>query len=956
MDKKRKKGITANKRTTSPPKAPKAIEKKVEKNVQANELGCDCQSMVRITGHIGVGDDNRILLRCGVEGTKVSTKKDLKEYQKSTYMEPNGGALLHTVTQGTQMDGDLLENRKNHRSPFFNSNLACFCDNVNEYEYGTEYNDHKNIKRCQSPLVVITVYPNDERCENVKIFKQHPRYGSPPDKESITTVNHMPQSNRPNQYQGNQGNIDENKTKPDKETQKRRPRSASRGKRETITEKQDTEGSSRPRSRSRSTHSSTSQKTKQGLVITGNANRPKSPNRISTQIIKTLSTVKKDNRLTRPKSPPSEMNQKIKRQEVNIKNISVKNKTEQKNYKSPNSLRSRSPSIHSNQTMKLLEKENKRTKELVPKKREFQRIEKEKTKTAVKANLASTSTNTDHELTKKTLVDTFIRELIGQMGKPSRKKNKKPLPTESQVTINIDGENENYDVFLQQGRVTDVRVKKSMKSPFKYQEFEHFNGHRGTSPSMLNMVDMDNFMVCGYESPNSKNDNFEGPEINIRDSLEIGHKRKERHASEVHELHNFQCFDPRETRPTESFAPVKHFTGDKCLIADPVKRDREIRHLLGLELTSHECYQCPCPCPCPKIPHRKTFDPDRVLRLYHAKHNLVKRQTPYAEARIRINQVNYLMKTAKQSTGTQYEKPNIALDYSNLPNLNMTLNRNIQVFLQVEKYTEQKPITLSRKQYNKVKRAIDHTISKHRRHKLVKPKCSFMALDVKKKTKIQPSEEKFKLINQIEKPNDSNMNTVKSKPDIFENRVTNVLYPKESNKTKASLKHYVSSEDMRMSHYQPFNGSSTKVAVGSSYSHSIHTIFKGFRKPRTPNLGTSACSFFSDCTNDYKSVKNFKPALDKPRKPFLKRLMSCLILKASTTSEVKLAAAPKPMADNSTVDSYHISTSMGAIEMSSSIYDTSESFYSNHSIIPINNKIKRGFFGSMRGLLAYGKT
>lgn len=58
----------------------------------------------------------------------------------------------------------------------------------------------------------------------------------------------------------------------------------------------------------------------------------------------------------------------------------------------------------------------------------------------------------------------------------------------------------------------------------------------------------------------------------------------------------------------------------------------------------------------------------------------------------------------------------------------LILNRNIQVFLQIEQFSKQKPIVLSRKQYNKVKRTIQKTICKkksshEKRKKYVCNKC-----------------------------------------------------------------------------------------------------------------------------------------------------------------------------------------------------------------------------------------
>ncbi|KAF9406619.1 hypothetical protein HW555_013076, partial [Spodoptera exigua] len=151
--------------------------------------------------------------------------------------------------------------------------------------------------------------------------------------------------------------------------------------------------------------------------------------------------------------------------------------------------------------------------------------------------------------------------------------------------------------------------------------------------------------------------------------------------------------------------------------------------------------------------------------------------------------------------------------------------------------------------------------------------------------------------------------------------------------------------------------SSTDVGAlsNSSMTHvkSFHTIFRGHRKSATPNLGTSAYSLYSEegYNSENKSVK--------PKRPFLRRLMSCLVMRSARDSELKLPTRPvleDPPSVNSSMDSYHISTSLGAVEISSSIYDTTASFYSNHTILPLNNKIKKGFFSSVRGFLTNLKS
>ncbi|CAH2263594.1 jg10908 [Pararge aegeria aegeria] len=135
-------------------------------------------------------------------------------------------------------------------------------------------------------------------------------------------------------------------------------------------------------------------------------------------------------------------------------------------------------------------------------------------------------------------------------------------------------------------------------------------------------------------------------------------------------------------------------------------------------------------------------------------------------------------------------------------------------------------------------------------------------------------------------------------------------------------------------------------------STSLHTIFKGHRKTATPNLGTSAYSLCSDANHSTKSITAPPYAGDcKPKKLFLQRLLSCLVMQSTETTILKEVPTRKLSSVNSSVDSYHISSSLGALEMTSSLYDTSASFYSNHVIKP-TNKLKRSFLSSVREFLS----
>ncbi|CAB3246152.1 unnamed protein product [Arctia plantaginis] len=184
---------------------------------------------------------------------------------------------------------------------------------------------------------------------------------------------------------------------------------------------------------------------------------------------------------------------------------------------------------------------------------------------------------------------------------------------------------------------------------------------------------------------------------------------------------------------------------------------------------------------------------------------------------------------------------------------------------------------------------------------------------------------------------------------------------RSTKKTVSSLEiHYTS-----VSYLKKFDSTNSAVAVHSDSSlchvNSIQTIFRGHRKSPTPNLGTSMYSLYSEeGMNSNKSTKFIMAPQDVKanKRPFLRRLMSCLVMRSTKPSVLKLPSTPaqEMPSVNSSVDSYHISTSLGAVEVSSSIYDTSASFYSNHTILPINSKIKRGFFNSVRGFLTNRKS
>lgn len=88
----------------------------------------------------------------------------------------------------------------------------------------------------------------------------------------------------------------------------------------------------------------------------------------------------------------------------------------------------------------------------------------------------------------------------------------------------------------------------------------------------------------------------------------------------------------------------------------------------------------------------------------------------------------------------------------------------------------------------------------------------------------------------------------------------------------------------------------------------------GRRKCVTPNLGTSAFSLNSNSTSDSKhSIKPHSNSdNEKIKKPFLQRLMSCLVMRSARIPDLKdIATRRKLPSQNMSLDSYNISTSLG---------------------------------------------
>lgn len=206
-------------------------------------------------------------------------------------------------------------------------------------------------------------------------------------------------------------------------------------------------------------------------------------------------------------------------------------------------------------------------------------------------------------------------------------------------------------------------------------------------------------------------------------------------------------------------------------------------------------------------------------------------------------------KSRANSTGTQYENQ---VQRTSLYQ-QLILNRNIQVFLQVEQFSKQKPIILSRKQYDKVKRTIESTIANKTGRDYKRKKCicktSLVSVgNVRRKTNPgqplhydkQSQTDKKELANNAKKS--SNVSN-RSKSSRRKHSKTFVLFSKEAKntneeKTPVTPRQAKSSMEIQyasLSYMRRVTFSSTNVEVGSTgplplqqkESHSIHTIFKG---------------------------------------------------------------------------------------------------------------------------------
>ncbi|RVE46877.1 hypothetical protein evm_008438 [Chilo suppressalis] len=682
------------------------------------------------------------------------------------------------------------------------------------------------------------------------------------------------------------------------------------------------------------------------------------------------------------------------------------------------------------------------------------------------------STNTEHNVTKKLLVDSYTKQLTDFLQNNKIKKycNCK-RENDTNVQVNIDGSDQCYDVTFCQGRkVTDNRRKSN-----KIKNSKPLND----SPSLQNLLipeeDSNNRSISKAVSNDQQDNEGTFSRLQVKDSLEISHRREESNPFNAWKSETATNDGEKFKRNSPS---NKHYRGDSCPLSNPIVRDQEIRALLGVDKgrekfssmvypvyniiaqPMHCSYESTCDknitslpvktenqpesCACTDIANAMKYNkttnirdtiPARLWKMRcECKLSVGKRSdicecsmnkdgqkdqgTVTSQTALNITTTNenqqiqcclastrnlsssgkdvqcecsmsssYDQNKIEKASVKSVSKTSILINNkatqhgeTHVPRTSLyqqlILNRNIQVFLQVEQFSKQKPIILSRKQYNKVKRTIENTIiSKKSKRKTCICKTSLLSLgEVKRKTNHRKSNldnkeaetQRASVSDESKKNNSSEDLKQQNTYYLFTGKQnSDSEHVKTPRKTASSVEFRFAS--VSCTKYVTF--SSTNVEVGTSASRfgeqqspSLHTIFKSHRKCASPNLGTSLYSLNSEGDTLGHEPKNAEPRIEpKAKKPFLRRLMSCLVLRSAKVTGVsrEINAVTRPFNEpslDSSFDSYHISSAFCGVEMTSSMYDTSISFYSNHSVYPVNSKMKRGFFNSVREFLSIRKS
>ncbi|XP_064074418.1 uncharacterized protein LOC113395496 [Vanessa tameamea] len=852
------------------------------------------KSRVTIFGQLGLTQDDRYVLNCAATLNDKPIQTNYMDNNMSFYQRETSRDTETKATQATQVNFNFSKQKP--VKGYKNKTVQCCCNDTNSanmvaYVSDTESEDIK-LKQCKSPIVVISVYPRQDSKDNIK-------------NNPVKIIRH--QNSPQNKIFSKTHQVNNIQVKSE-----RKPRT----------------------------------ETRNNSFIERSINKSRSPSPVSKTVTNTGKYKNTDSN-TRTNNRPKRV--------------------------SP--LRQTSPDKSANKTKDI--------------KQNIYNTFKSIKETDIRKEQHDIR-NSNKEQVKKALVNTFL------------KNNKLFDPKEdtSKITIDINGDKEQYNVLFEQRNFdTGLTVRKTVKAQSYKKSNQKYDPKSKKKVLLLSENDDKESCKNRLYTPQCRNIPkllASDSGLKVKDSLEICHRREGRNSSRLD-------LSPRPTNLINS--PSKHFRGDNCSLINPDERDREIRKLLGvLRDYRYKDREEPKICPknengdcCIRKQRVKEILPLTQIMTIKIKKEIqkdlnfdtekVKDKIFYAQTKIEDNNDSLHKKLeARWNTFNNMMASDVPLKNHNsilsyIENEKQILNRDIDVLLHKQQNNYKRSITLTKQQYEKVKRILKRTVSSKLSSEKIKrysiKHCNVVSvgnIKVRRKIKRQlhchcevQTDMIFKCVGSQYDPQCQNKPIFK-KSDTKMN--DNVLTPskKDITEKKCASRHVMSSMEIRyasvgyMKHVSMSSMQFGKNTAKPFHERNVekedktlHTIFKGPRKCVTPNLGTSEFSLNSKEVSRNGSNYSIKPPPYsgdcKMKKPFLQRLLSCLVMRSRESSDLKdIKNRRKLPVQNSSLDSYFISTSLGALEMSSTLYDTSASFYSNHSIIPMN-KTKKGFFNSVRGFL-----
>ncbi|XP_048482258.1 uncharacterized protein LOC105387991 isoform X2 [Plutella xylostella] len=569
----------------------------------------------------------------------------------------------------------------------------------------------------------------------------------------------------------------------------------------------------------------------------------------------------------------------------------------------------------------------------------------------------------------------------------------------SNMSINIDSKHEHYDSnFYKNGSSTDVTVMKCNNNTYRNNSM--LRNHCAEAESTC----YENYPACEFNSKRSISDTDvasiqatrrkEKSLANVRDSIEIFHQHKERSFMRVSPQNSVtgspQCANGGST---------KHFRGDKCNITDPFERDLEIRQLLGVKKRQFSSLQSR---------ERTGFG---IWNEYEIQYCVLPQSLRKTRPKVQkpISQET-MDEECFQDSEFKTSLKNIRNTHKSIvitPKQNKAegdmilrtpISLSIKDYFRVKKTLKGKlPKNITKQQ--KLKRLknksvlhseiVKDSMKSNRHDQVTQIEESDKALvgSFEELVPVLPEDTSpphISTVEDIREKTDENLQQALTvfKPSSLEEEYICENVDQDTNNAAALLFGYAflqsvvatnQEQPLRMAsnvgHYNIFRNNiqetvskqdlevtkdgEDKSKLDEDKPVSVRMLFKGSKRKRchTPNLGASALTLCPETGVNSAKLNEQAPSKTKQKKPFLKRLVSCM-LRSSKAAPPAADEAKNAVMTSSTCDSYYINTSLAPMEVSSSMYDTTDSFYSGHTVWPtLDRGPKKSFFGSMFGLL-----